>query len=128
MDIRPVQQKIDAAAQILQAMGNKRRLLILCELAGGERRAGDLAGGVGLSQSALSQHLAKLRRSGIVRARRASRAMFYSIANPVAEQVMAALVRALACKAAPQDGATAGPDRQRTALPSKPNRSIRHVD
>ena len=128
MDIRPVQRKIDDAAQVLGAMGNKRRLMILCQLVAGERRAGDLADDVGLSQSALSQHLAKLRRGGIVRARRASRAMFYSIANPVAEEVMAALARALACQAAPRDRPAAGRGRRRAALPSKPNRSIHHVD
>lgn len=68
------------AARLLKALANERRLLILCQLADGERSVGSLE--VDLSQSALSQHLALLREEGIVTTRREAQTIHYSIANP----------------------------------------------
>lgn len=68
------------AARLLKALANERRLLILCQLADGERSVGALD--VGLSQSALSQHLARLREEGVVQTRRDAQTIYYSIADP----------------------------------------------
>lgn len=71
----------DDAASLLSAMSNAKRLLILCNLVGGEMPVGQLAETVGLSQSALSQHLAKLRSRNLVRTRRDAQTIYYSIAS-----------------------------------------------
>jgi len=63
-------------------MGNERRLAILCHLSEREHSVTELCDLVGLSQSALSQHLAKLRRENLVKTRRAAQTVFYSVASP----------------------------------------------
>ena len=79
------------AARLLRVLGNERRLMILCQLAEGERSVGQLLLLVGLSQSALSQHLAKLREDGIVATRRESQMIFYRIIDPAALRVITTL-------------------------------------
>ncbi len=69
-------------AQILRALANERRLMILCKLVEwGEANVNSLAEAVGLSQSALSQHLAKMRKEGIVEFRREGQTLWYGIAD-----------------------------------------------
>src|SRR6478609_12165749 len=88
-------------ADILRALGNERRLMILCKLVeAGEMTVGALVDAVGLSQSALSQHLAKMRDENIVTFRRDSQTLWYRIADPRIEQLMAELHR-LFCRTAP---------------------------
>lgn len=72
---------IEAGARLLKAMGNEKRLKILFYLREQERNVGELEKLVGLSQSALSQHLAVLRAEKLVKTRRAAQTIFYSIAN-----------------------------------------------
>ena len=79
------------AAALLKALANERRLMILCQLTSGERSVGAILPAVGLSQSALSQHLAVLRDEGVVTARRDGQTIFYSIADPAALQVLTTL-------------------------------------
>jgi ArsR family transcriptional regulator len=67
--------------------------MILCQLSGGERAVGELQPHVGLSQSALSQHLAVLREDGIVATRREGQVIRYRIADPAAAQVIATLAQ-----------------------------------
>lgn len=70
------------AAAFLRLMANEHRLMILCRLAGGaEMSAGALVEASGLSQSALSQHLARLREDGLVEARRDGVVLYYSLAD-----------------------------------------------
>ena len=90
-DIRKLESHAAAAARWLRALANGRRLTILCELTDGERSVGDLVASVGLQQSALSQHLAKLRAAGIVATRRDAQTIYYRLADPAAEAVMASL-------------------------------------
>ncbi len=72
------------AAALLTAMANAKRLMILCHLVEGEMAVSALAEKVGLSQSALSQHLAKLRKRNLVTTRREAQTIYYSIsANSV---------------------------------------------
>jgi len=79
------------AAKFLKSMSNASRLLILCHLADGEKSVGELQSHLELSQSALSQHLAILRRDGIVSTRRSSQTIFYSLANEPAQEIMGTL-------------------------------------
>ncbi|HUB63065.1 MAG TPA: metalloregulator ArsR/SmtB family transcription factor [Methylocella sp.] len=80
-----------AAAAFLKILANDRRLMILCELLKGERSVGELEEIVSLSQSALSQHLARLRQSHLVKTRRESQTIYYSIADPGVTKVIGAL-------------------------------------
>lgn len=80
-----------AAADLLRALANERRLLILCQLGERELSVGALQERLGLSQSALSQHLAVLRDEGLVATRRQSQTIFYRIANRAAVQIIATL-------------------------------------
>jgi DNA-binding transcriptional ArsR family regulator len=95
------------ASQLLKAMSNERRLLILCHLATGEKAVCELETLVGLSQSALSQHLAKLRRDKLVCTRRNAQSIYYSLDGGAARAVMAALHRLYCTDAA---GASRRPD------------------
>ncbi|MDF1609763.1 metalloregulator ArsR/SmtB family transcription factor [Hoeflea sp. YIM 152468] len=78
----------EEAADLLAAMGNQKRMMILCNLAKGEMQVGTLAQRVDLSQSALSQHLAKLRTRQLVKTRREAQSVYYSInSEPVLEML-----------------------------------------
>ena len=81
MNIEAVKTKAAEAADFLKSVANDRRLVVLCELAKGERTVNELEAVAGISQSALSQHLAKLRRAGLVKTRRQSQAIHYSLVD-----------------------------------------------
>jgi DNA-binding transcriptional ArsR family regulator len=81
MNLEKLQDNTRRASGLLKAMSNEHRLLILCQLEGGEKSVGELVRLVGLSQSALSQHLARLRRDSLVRTRREAQTIFYSVAS-----------------------------------------------
>jgi DNA-binding transcriptional ArsR family regulator len=89
--------RAEYVAQRLAILANAKRLLILCELAKGEMSVGALQARVGLSQSALSQHLAKLREAEMVATRRESQTIFYRIDDPQLDVLMQALYEAF-CK------------------------------
>ena len=72
-DAKALTAKAAEATRLLTALANESRLAFLCQLVEGEQSVGALAEAVGLSQSALSQHLAKLRAAGIVATRRTHR-------------------------------------------------------
>ena len=76
------------ACDLLKAMANEWRLMILCKLAEGEKTVSELQQCLGLSQSALSQHLAILRREKIVKARKHAQSVSYSLAGDDAPKVM----------------------------------------
>jgi DNA-binding transcriptional ArsR family regulator len=87
----PIEQMREHAADaagLMSALGNESRLMILCTLAEGEQSVGDLNEIVPLSQSALSQQLARLRRQGIVDTRREAQTIYYSLAAGPAERVI----------------------------------------
>ncbi len=91
-DLAALQEKAAEAARLLRLLANENRLLLLCHLvAEGEMSVGALADALGLSQPALSQHLAMLRDDGLVATRRESQAVFYRLVDPKAAQVLAAL-------------------------------------
>src|SRR3546814_6126233 len=77
---------------LFRSLSNESRLLVLCFLVeAGELAVGELTERVGLSQSARSQHLAKLREEGLVATRKESQSVFYRVCEPKAEQVLALL-------------------------------------
>ncbi len=86
-----LKSKAPQAADLLRQLANPNRLLILCHIAQDERSVGQLEQDLGIRQPGLSQQLAELRQSGLVKTRRESRSIFYSIADDRAEAVMAML-------------------------------------
>jgi DNA-binding transcriptional ArsR family regulator len=87
-------------ADVLRALANERRLQILCILMEqDETNVGTLVGRIGISQSALSQHLAKMRDEGILAFRRESQTLWYRIADPRIRELMAELYRLYCHKA-----------------------------
>jgi DNA-binding transcriptional ArsR family regulator len=91
--MRIVKPQVNAgrASVVLKAMGNERRLMILHHLSEGERTVGELASLIDLSQSALSQHLARLRRERLVRTRREAQNIYYSLYGDDVTVILAAL-------------------------------------
>ena len=93
-DFRQFKELHDAASHaccLLKAMANEWRLMILCRLSEGETTVGELQRGLGLSQSALSQHLAVLRRERLVRSTKRAQSVSYSLSGGEATKVMEAL-------------------------------------
>lgn len=103
MDLDALQPKAVEASRLLKSLANERRLLILCHLTAGERSVGELERLVDLSQSALSQHLARLRRDGLVKTRREAQTIYYSVASDAANEVLQTLYR-LYCAPRAQTG------------------------
>ena len=91
LDLAGFEAKASQAAELLKALGNERRLMILCRLVDREYAVGELAEAVGLSQSALSQHLAKLRHGKMVATRRMAQTIYYRMAPGPAKRVLKTL-------------------------------------
>jgi len=86
-----MQRAASKASALLRSLGNGTRLMILCHLAQGERSVGALQTLLGIEQSPLSQHLARLRKDGLVETRRESQTIYYRIASDDAARVIATL-------------------------------------
>ncbi|MDP1751503.1 MAG: metalloregulator ArsR/SmtB family transcription factor [Reyranella sp.] len=91
MNVDELRSRAGEAASFLKSIANDRRLIILCELVKGERSVGELEAVAGLSQSALSQHLAKLREARLVKTRRESQSIYYSLADTGVSKVIGVL-------------------------------------
>lgn len=92
LDTKRLAEQSVEAATLLRALGNEQRLLILCHLAAeGELSVTALGERMSLSQSALSQHLARLRDEGIVAFRREAQTLFYCIADEKAARLLGLL-------------------------------------
>jgi DNA-binding transcriptional ArsR family regulator len=91
LDPDQMEAAADQASELLKSLGNRHRLLILCQLTEGERSVGDLAAFLSLRDSTVSQHLSLLRRDGLVQARRDGQTIWYSIASPPARRVLETL-------------------------------------
>jgi DNA-binding transcriptional ArsR family regulator len=91
MNVHILTSKAGAAEGFLKALANRHRLMILCELHQGERSVGALQNAIGLSQSALSQHLARLREDGLVTTRRAAQTIYYSLSSRRVTKIIALL-------------------------------------
>lgn len=91
MDLKKLEEQSEKASSLLKALANEKRLLIVCILSAGEKNVGELEDVIGLSQSALSQHLARLRRDGVVETRREAQTIFYSLRDPAVPRLLSCL-------------------------------------
>jgi DNA-binding transcriptional ArsR family regulator len=92
-----IQERLECAArasEILKCLGNKHRLLVLCELTKHDRSVRDLEEILEISQPVISQHLWRLRNMGLVEARRNGKRVIYSVATVEAAQLIG-LIREL---------------------------------
>ncbi|WP_208764385.1 ArsR/SmtB family transcription factor [Bradyrhizobium guangxiense] len=89
-----MERAADQASELLKALANRHRLLIICQLIDGEHSVGELAEFLNLRDSTVSQHLALLRKDGLVSARREAQTVFYSIASEPAREVLKTLYQA----------------------------------
>jgi len=90
-NIEVMQRNAAKAEAMLKLLANANRLMMLCHLIKGEKSVGQLSDLVGLSQSALSQHLAKMRDQGLVEADKHGQMVYYRIANPEVEAILSTL-------------------------------------
>ncbi|MCG3200985.1 MAG: hypothetical protein NFCOHLIN_00847 [Gammaproteobacteria bacterium] len=88
IDARAMRRHAAAAARLMRSLANPHRLLVLCVLSEGELSVSELNRRIPLSQSALSQHLAVLRRGRLVRTRRESQTIHYSVADGAAMEIV----------------------------------------
>ena len=94
--IEGLRENATQAARLLRALSNENRLMLLCLLFEGERTVGELNESLPLSQSALSQHLAKMREEGVLATRREAQTVFYRIADANAARLLA-LLKSMYC-------------------------------
>ena len=90
-DLALFEESAARAAALMRLLGHEKRLMVLCQLSDGELSVGQLQQRVGLSQSALSQHLALLREQGVVATRREGQTIHYRLVDPAATRVIATL-------------------------------------
>lgn len=90
-DLQAMHEHADEASTLLKALANPQRLRLLCLLVAGELSVGELNRGVDLSQSALSQHLSRLRSEGLVSTRREAQTIYYRLVPGPAQQVIGVL-------------------------------------
>lgn len=91
MKLDNLHSNVNSAALLLSALANQKRILILCNLVTEEIPVGALAEKVGLSQSALSQHLSKLKALDLVQTRRSAQTIYYSSPNPQVRALLSTL-------------------------------------
>ena len=91
----------DEASALLKALANRHRLLIICQLTEKERSVGELAALLQIRDSTVSQHLALLRKDGLVTARRDGQTIWYSIGSPQARELVRTLYRVYCAPTAP---------------------------
>ena len=91
IDPEAMRANVGRASDLLKALANDKRLMILCLLVEGERAVGDLNARLDLSQSALSQHLAVLRSEGLVATRREAQSILYSLVPGPAQRILQTL-------------------------------------
>lgn len=91
IDIGDMERAATKASSLLRSLSNGTRLMILCHLSQGERSVGALQALLGIDQSPLSQHLARLRKDGLVATRREAQTIYYRIASGQAARVIETL-------------------------------------
>jgi len=96
MDLEKMQDSARTASELLKLLGHPDRLMVLCQLKAGEQSVGELSESVGIKQSALSQHLARMRHLGVVESRRDAQTIYYSLAGDKVKRIVA-LVYELYC-------------------------------
>lgn len=99
LSARAMSRHAEEAIALLKGMASHNRLLLLCQLVEGERSVGELAQILELSQSVVSQHLALLRREGIVSGRRDAQSIYYRISDERAHALMGSLFQLFCTRA-----------------------------
>lgn len=79
IDLEQMQHAADQASTLMKTLGHSGRLMVLCQLANGEKSVGELADLLGIQQSPLSQHLSRMRQEGLVATRREAQTIYYSL-------------------------------------------------
>jgi ArsR family transcriptional regulator, virulence genes transcriptional regulator len=100
ISVEAMQIAADQASDLLKALANRHRLMIICQLIDAERSVGELAAFLGIRDSTVSQHLALLRKDGLVTARRDGQTIWYQISSGPAREVVKTLYRVY-CSQAP---------------------------
>lgn len=88
MDLDKMQESARTASELLKLLGHPDRLMVLCQLKGGEQSVGELSKSVGIKQSALSQHLARMRHLGVVNSRRDAQTIYYSLSGDKVKRIV----------------------------------------
>ncbi len=93
ISLETMRTEAERASSLMKTLGHPGRLMVLCHLAEHEMSVGDIAESLEMSQSALSQHLARMRAEGLVETRRESQTVYYRLADGDARQVIENLYR-----------------------------------
>ncbi len=109
MDLELMQENAARASEMMKLLGHPHRLMILCELNQGERSVTELCQKVGINQSPLSQHLARMRHESVVESRREAQTVYYSLAGPEVSTIISLLYK-LYCDPALAKGETSAED------------------
>jgi DNA-binding transcriptional ArsR family regulator len=91
MDLEKMQHSAKGVSDMLKLLGHPDRLMVLCQLNGGEQSVGELSRNLNIKQSPLSQHLARMRYEGVVTSRREGQTIYYSIAGEKIARVVSLL-------------------------------------
>jgi DNA-binding transcriptional ArsR family regulator len=91
IDLDKMHSSAADVSDLLKLLGHPDRLMVLCQLKFGEQSVGELSRNLGIKQSPLSQHLARMRHEGVVSSRREAQTMYYSIADRKVAQVICVL-------------------------------------
>jgi DNA-binding transcriptional ArsR family regulator len=90
-DMEQMSEAADKASALMRTLGHKGRLLILCQLASGEKSVGELSDSLDIPQSPLSQHLSRMRKEGLVKTRRQAQSIYYSLKADEAGKIIECL-------------------------------------
>ncbi len=91
IDLDQMAQSAGRASALMKTLGHKDRLMILCQLADGEKSVGQIADLLEISQSPLSQHLSRMRKEGLVETRREAQTIYYSLKSGEASRIVEVL-------------------------------------
>ena len=124
VDLTSMHARAEEAASLLKTLGNAQRLRVLCLLVRGEMSVGQINERLPeLSQSALSQHLAKLRDEGLVRTRREAQSIWYELPEGPAQAIIATLYKTYCATDETSSGHAAKSPKQRPAAPGRKRNS-----
>lgn len=88
IDLAQMARSADRASSLMKTLGHKDRLMILCQLADGEKSVGEIADLLRISQSPLSQHLSRMRKEKLVDTRRQAQTIYYSLKSGEASRIV----------------------------------------
>jgi len=119
IDLEAMQTAADDASELLKALANRHRLLILCQLVDGEKSVGQLADFLGIRDSTVSQHLALLRRDRLIAGRRDGQTIWYRIESEPARNVLTSLYKSYCEPKAAKSADTSGGNSAKRNTPKR---------